>query len=56
LDFQGLGRDQRHERHRRLAHLLHRHAAAVVQVLVLAALRNLGACMAGHGTFNAREK
>lgn len=43
-----IGRDQPHEGHRRLAHLLHRHASAVVQVLVLTSLGHLGACTPGH--------
>jgi hypothetical protein len=34
--------DQLHQRDRRLAHLLHRDAARVVQVLVRATLRDLG--------------
>lgn len=41
LHFARLRRDQLHEGHRRLAHLLHRHAPAVVQVLVLAARRDI---------------
>jgi hypothetical protein len=40
------GRDQPHQRHRRLAHLLHRHAPAVAQVLVLAARRDVRPCTA----------
>jgi hypothetical protein len=40
------GRDQLHERHRRLVHLLHRHALAVVQVFVLISLRHFDACTA----------
>jgi hypothetical protein len=43
------GRDQLHQRHRRLAHLLHRHAPAVVQVLVRATLRDLGPRASCHG-------
>jgi hypothetical protein len=35
LLFDRRARDQPHQRHRRLAHLLHRHAPAAVQVLVL---------------------
>lgn len=41
-------RDQLHEGDRRLAHLLHRHASAVVQVLVLTSLGRLGGCTPGH--------
>jgi hypothetical protein len=41
-------RDQLHEGHRRLPHLLHRHAPAVVQVLILPSLGHVSACAPGH--------